>query len=78
MFPKPLHLTLSYDDSAGEPDLLGLKINDEELYIIDIWQNYANPKTRILKHLYFGYVEAVCDCSIRWFEENQLMDRNLF
>ena len=75
MFPKPLHLTLPFDDVCGEPDLLGLKLQGENLYIVDMWRNYDSPKTR----LYHGYVEAVCDYSIRWLEGNfQEPDKNLF
>ena len=79
MFPKPLHLTLPYDDESGEPDLLGLKLQGDELYIVDMWRNYDRPKTRLLCYLYHGYVEAVCDHSIRWLEGNfQEPDKNLF
>lgn len=79
MFPKPLHLTLPYDDESGEPDLLGLKLQGDELYIVDMWCNYDSPKTRLLCDLYHGYVEAVCDYSIRWLEGNfQEPDKNLF
>lgn len=78
MFPKPLHLTLPYDDEGGEPDLLGLKLQGDELYIVDMWRNYDSPKTRISTNLYYEYLETVCDYSIRWLEGNRLADRNLF
>lgn len=78
MFPEPLHLELTYDDKSGEPDLLGLKFYGGELHIVDMWKNYVRPETRILRHLYYGYVKAVCDYSIRWLKENLPIDKNLF
>ena len=79
MFPKPLHIVLPYNDKSGEPDLVGLKFYGGELYLIDMWRNYDSPKERVLSFLYSEYVEAVCDYSIRWLEENfQALDKNLF
>lgn len=78
MFPQPLHLRLTYRGTAGEPDLLGLEIIDEELYVIDLWRNYTEPKSRILRYLYSPLVETVCDYAIRWLERNIPTDRNLF